>query len=343
VPSAADHIAALVAAHGALRFDDYLDAALYGDHGFYATGGGAGRRGDFITSPEVGPLFGAVVARFIFAEWERIGRPHHFTVVEVGAGPGTLARSVTKALATSALPVRYIAVEVSAAQRAAHPEGVESVDAVPTAVTHPFAGVIIANELLDNLPFRLLVFDDGWREAYVAFDGGRLVEVLRPLDEHPVWLPESAPHGARVPWQQSAARWVTESRALLRAGSVLAFDYTTDRTVDLAHMPWREWLRTYRQHERGVHYLLAAGEQDITAQVALDQLPPPDSLRSQEQFLQLWGIDELVEEGRREWAAAAGAPTLAALTMRSRIREAEALLDRTGLGGFLAITWMPET
>ena len=57
-------------------------------------GGSAGRRGDFITSPEVGPLFGVVIARYLDAEWERIGRPDPFTVVDVGAGPGTLARSV---------------------------------------------------------------------------------------------------------------------------------------------------------------------------------------------------------------------------------------------------------
>ncbi|TPW14587.1 MAG: hypothetical protein FD127_1323 [Acidimicrobiaceae bacterium] len=61
---------------------------------------------------------------------------------------------------------------------------------------------------------------------------------------------------------------------------------------------------------------------------------------SQQHFLLRWGIDELVAEGRREWAAAAASPTLAAMTMRSRVREAEALLDRDGLGGFQAMAWV---
>ena len=89
--------AAVVAAGGAIRFDEFMRIALYGEHGFYTTGGQAGRRGDFITSPEVGPLFGAVVARWIQAEWFRLGEPDDFVVIECGAGPGTLARSVLAA------------------------------------------------------------------------------------------------------------------------------------------------------------------------------------------------------------------------------------------------------
>ena len=82
------------------------------------------------------------------------------------------------------------------------------------------------------------------------------------------------------------------------------------------------------------------GDQDITADVALDQLPEPDVVRSQAQFLHRWGIDELVAEGRRAWAEAAAAPDLAALAMRSRVREAEALLDPAGLGGFTVAEWV---
>ena len=104
--------AAIVAAGGAIRFDEFMRIALYGDHGFYATGGQAGRRGDFITSPEVGPLFGAVLARWIDAEFHRIGEPDDFMIVECGAGPGTLAR--VGAGSRAAMARSYVAVEVSA-------------------------------------------------------------------------------------------------------------------------------------------------------------------------------------------------------------------------------------
>ena len=139
--------------------------------------------------------------------------------------------------------------------------------------------------------------------------------------------------------QHATGAWVRDVRSLLVEGTVLAFDYCTARTADLAVVPWRQWLRTYRGHERGAHYLRDVGLQDITAQVCLDQLPATKAVRTQAQFLQRWGIEELVEEGRTAWAAAAGAPNLAALRMRSRLREAESLLDIDGLGGFLALEW----
>jgi SAM-dependent MidA family methyltransferase len=332
VPSAADEIVAAIAANGPLRFDHYMQLALYGQHGFYSSQGTAGRHGDFITSAEVGPLFGAVLARFIAAERVRLGNPADFTIVEAGAGPGTLARS----LLAAGVEGRYVAVEVSAAQRQRHPDSVEPAADLPDG---PINGVIVANELLDNLPFRLMVFDGGWREAHVDRDGGRFIEVLAACADVPSWLPTTAALGARAPWQQAATQWVERARHTLAAGSVLTFDYVSDTTAHLSAEPWRQWLRTYRGHERGQHYLAAPGTQDITAQVALDQLPVADDVRSQADFLLRWGIDELVEQGRRSWEAAAASPNVAALTMRSRVREAEALLDPAGLGGFTAVTW----
>jgi SAM-dependent MidA family methyltransferase len=318
-----------------MRFDEFLTLALYGEHGFYTRGGQAGRRGDFLTAPEIGPLFGAVLARWIEAEHARLGSPDDFTIVEVGAGPGTLARSVLHAAPQWA--GRYLAVEVSAAQRALHPEGVRSLASLPT---EPIRGVVLANELLDNLPFRLAVYDGGWREALITIDAdGNASETLAAAPPAWSWLPASAAHGARVPVQEAAGEWVRQARGLLTEGTVLAFDYCTARTAELALLPWRTWLRTYRGHERGAHYLSDVGLQDITTQVCLDQLPEPAALRTQGQFLQRWGIDELVEEGRAAWTAAAGAPNVAALRMRSRIREAESLLDPNGVGGFFALEW----
>jgi SAM-dependent MidA family methyltransferase len=328
--------AAIVAAGGALRFDEFMRIVLYGDHGFYTSSGQAGRRGDFITSPEVGPLFGAVLARWIDAEWCRLGEPDDFTIVECGAGPGTLARSVL-AVAPQ-WRGRYVAVEVSEPQRRQHPDGVLSSPNLPD---RSITGAVIANELLDNLPFRLAVFDGGWREVVVSLgrDGG-LVETTIAPDAAWHWLPATAPHGARLPLQHQAASWVSDACGLLDRGAVVAFDYYTTATVELAARPWREWLRTYRAQGRGEHYLRNPGGQDITAQVCIDQLPGPTTVELQGDFLTRWGIDELVEEGRGAWAAAAARPDVTALTMRSRVREAEALLDQRGLGGFYAVSWL---
>jgi len=320
-----------------IPFERFMDEALYGPDGFYTRGGSAGRRGDFITSPEVGPLFGVVLARYLDDEWERIGRPDPFTVVDAGAGPGTLARSILAAAPACADALRYVAVEVSATQRQRHPDGIESRPDLPDG---PADGVIVANELLDNLPFRLAVFDGGWREAYVVVEDGRQVERLSaPFDPRPHHLPERAGIGARAPLVDRASAWVDDARSRLARGSVLAFDYGVARTAELAMRPWRDWLRTYRGNERGEHYLAAPGSQDITTDVPFDQLPEPDAVRSQAQFLQRWGIDDLVDEGRRIWSEQASRPGLEAMRMRSRISESEALLDPAGLGGFLVAEW----
>ena len=315
-----------------------MSQALYGEHGFYATTGRAGRRGDFLTSPEVGPLFAAVLARALDAKWRELGSPDDFRVVEVGAGPGTLARGILDAAPDCLTRGSYVAVENSAAQREMHPDGVVSQAEMPESIDH---GVVIANELLDNLPFRLFVFDGQWREAFVTVHNGQCAEVLAS-SEVPQWLPARAPHGARAPFHEVAQQWLGETLSRVRHGAVWAIDYCTPLTSEVAAMPWREWLRTYRGHERGVHYLKDVGNQDITTQVCLDQLVAvrePDAVRTQAQWLQRWGIDELVEEGKQRWAEMASAPTLAAMKMRSRISESEALLDPTGLGNYTVVEW----
>ena len=339
MPSAADEIsAAIAAAGGAIPFSEYMRLALYGEGGFYTTGGRAGRRGgDFITSPEVGPLFGTVIARALDAWWKELGSPSCFDVVECGAGPGTLARSIMAAQPECADAMHYVAVEISASQRALHPQGVESRETMPDG---PITGVILANELLDNLPIRLFVFDGSWMEAFVSqASGGQFVEVLRTPDAVPSSLPLNAPLGARAPIQDAAASWVRESLASISNGRLLLFDYCSASTSEISLTPWREWLRTYRDQGRGTHYLSDPGSQDITSQVMLNQLPTGFSTSTQADFLTQWGIDELVSEGNVYWESMKHAPDVAAMKMRSRSNEATSLTDSSGLGTFNALSW----
>jgi SAM-dependent MidA family methyltransferase len=347
-----DAIATRIARHGPLRWSAFVDLALYDPtHGFYAAGGSAGRRGDFITSAEVGPLFGAVIGRALDEWWHELGRPDPFTVVEVGAGPGTLARALLAAAPACAAAWRLVLVERSDALRARHPvdERVESRGEPPTS---PFIGVILANELLDNLAFDLWEHCGGsWQEVRIdvaddrslrevrvpgdpALDAGWLAQV-EGMVVHPV-------DGARVARHTGATAWLAAALGSVERGRVVLVDYTTT-TAAMARRPWREWLRTYRGHERGGAPLDDPGTQDVTVEVAVDQLAavrPPDVVRDQASFLVDHGLDDLVAEGRRIWAERAGVADLAALVARSRVREAEALTDPHGLGGFTVMEWV---
>ncbi|MBS1265941.1 MAG: hypothetical protein MAG471_01805 [Acidimicrobiaceae bacterium] len=313
-----------------------MEACLYDPvDGFYTTGGAAGRRGDFLTSPEVGPLFGAVLARWADSVWEGLGRPRGFTVVEAGAGSGTLARSVLAAAPECLTHGRYLTVERSERLRSNHPGGVEPLADLPVG---PVTGVVLANELLDNLAFSLLHgVDDMWHQVRVGADQGGLIEVTAEPCHPPV--PLEPVDGARIAVQAEASRWVSRALTILEAGSLLVFDYCTT-TAEMASRPPREWLRTYTGHERGGGPLDSPGGQDITVEVAIDQLPPGASTMSQADFLTRHGIGDLAETGRLAWSERAGIGDLEAIRARSRTIEAAALVDPDGIGGFTALEWV---
>jgi SAM-dependent MidA family methyltransferase len=118
-------------------------------------------------------------------------------------------------------------------------------------------------------------------------------------------------------------------------------DYVS-RTAELAARPTRTWLRTYRGHERGDPPLEGPGTQDVTVEVCIDQLErirQPTRVETQADFLRAHGMAELVEEGKRIWRERAAVGDLDAIRGRSRISEAEALSDPTGLGAFRVVEW----
>ena len=367
--SVADLVAERARRLGPLQFDEVVELALYDpEHGFYSRRGEAGRGGDFLTSPEVGPLFGAVIASALDEWWAGLGRPDPYVVVEAGAGTGTLARDVLRAAPACAIALRYVLVERSerlreqqAARVPLEPAGqvlgpvvVDDPDEGPHAIPgvgplatslaelpqRPFTGVVLANELLDNLAFALLERqDEGWSEVRVGED---LAEVLVParaeFGHEAMRLAPDALIGGRVAVQRQASEWVRSALAVVDRGRVVVADYA-DTTASMAQRPWTEWLRTYRSHSRGGRPLEHLGEQDITCEVAVDQLPLPDSDRSQAEFLRAHGLDQFADAARAAWQERAHVGDLEALKQRSRATEAAALTDEGGLGAFRVLEW----
>ncbi len=379
-------IAERIGAEGPIPVSEYVEACLYDPvDGFYTRRGGgrAGRRlGDFVTAPEVGPLFGAVVARALDRWWRQYGSPERFTVVDWGAGPGTLARSVLKAqpdcLTSGAL--RWLALDLSVAQRELHPKHptVTSAAHVPRDFICPGdVGVVVANELLDNLPFDIVErIDGGWQELRVtgrqSEPGDKLSFTLISSTAAPDLvddLPDGAPIGARIPVQRAARRWVQAAIRLFDAGRVVVFDYGAD-TCTLARRSLRTaqgstpesepsasldeststgardvedfgWLRTHRHHSSNSSWLEYPGHCDITTDVALDQVQADQvaQVSTQAEFLQHHGIDQLVAQGRKRWTQRSHIGDLAALAARSCASEAAGLLDPDGMGSFSVLQW----
>lgn len=290
---------------GPIAFADFQEAALYDpEEGFFTRGGGAGRAGrDFVTSPEVGSLFGMVVARALDDAWRRLGAPDPFVVVEAGAGRGRLAADVLRAQPECSPALRYVLVERSGPLRDEQRErlaleppdevlgGFRALDGeapepqsgqgpIVTALDELPAmrvvGVVLANELFDNLTVCVVERTaDGWREVRVDTDDERFVEVLVPAS--PVLAAESdavaegavVPVGARLPVPLAARAWLESVGAMLHRGDVILFDYL-DTASSLAARGQESWMRTYRAHQRGGDALEAPGSQDITCDVPLE-------------------------------------------------------------------------
>jgi SAM-dependent MidA family methyltransferase len=375
----ADQLADLILRVGPISFETFMEAALYDEGGFFASGGGAGRSGaDFVTSVETGSLYGAMVAREIDRWWERLGRPDPFVVLDVGAGRGQLARDVLRADPACSPHLRYVLVERSAALRELHrdrlpweppedvlgprtPEPDEAAGAGPvvrndhsTLVTSladlpatPIIGVIIANELLDNLPFAIAQRSSaGWSEVRVGVGDTGFVECVVPADPQLVQLitrlvpGESVPPGARVPVLTAGARWLRDARRIVHRGGLVVIDYAAS-VAEVVARGQTGWLRTYRGHRRGSDPLDAPGTQDLTADVPLESLLAAavnagwvleDDVESQAEWLVALGIDAIAASAERAWTERAAVGDLEALRMRSLVAEAATLTNRDGLG-----------
>ncbi len=373
----AERIAERIRREGPIPFDAYVEAALYDEQdGFFTTGGGAGRAGrDFVTSPEVGSTFGALIARALDGWWEADGSPDPWFVVEAGAGRGRLAVDVLRARPACAPALRYVCVERSAALRDAQrdtlpiepaadalgpvlasapdepAEPVPGLGPIVTAIADlpdvPIDGVLLANELLDNLPFRIVEWNGTeWLEVRVALQGDSFAELAVPADDHlraeaeAVVRGAPVPTGARLPVAPGIADWLAAAGRMLRHGRLVVIDYAETVGTVLAREP-DSWLRTYAGHQRGGAPLVHPGDQDITSDVLIEALVAHAGRaglrlvddRSQAAWLDGLGATTLAAEAAAVWRDRAHLGDLEAVAARSRVHEVDALIDPSGLGG----------
>lgn len=302
--------AAIAHAGGVLPFDAFMELALYTPGlGYYAAAPAIfGAPGDFLTAPEAGTLFAACLARQLADLLPACGA----TLVEYGAGSGALAA----ALLASDLPIdHYHVIEPSAALRARQHERLA---AVPGALVRTrwhaapphdgLAAVVVANEVLDALPVKRFVIEDGVaRELGVARDGAgyawRCVPGPALLPPALAALAATLPEGYTSEWCPRLGGWLAGLDGLLERGVALVVDYGYPRH-DYYH-PARVagTLTCHFRHRVHDDALWLPGAQDLTASVDFTSLAEAALARgfavagyaTQARFLLACGLPELLE------------------------------------------------
>jgi len=321
-----------IRARGPISFAEFMERALYGPGGYYEMPP-VGDEGDFVTSPHVHPIFGRLLARALGELHEAMGDPHPWRIVDVGAGDGTLARQLIAEIGEPS--PRYVAVERSpGAARAL--TAMDGIDAVETTLSDTADGqVILAHELLDNLPFRRVEgTPDGTREIFIGLDNeDALIEVLAPAD-----LPAGAvpAPGKEVVIPEGALAFVDEVGRALQRGYALIIDYgAAGSTGGPVH--------GYRDHRVVADLLADPGGTDVTAGVDFDAIArrAEDAglvafpTVTQRAALMALGFEDWVHDEQRRQRelldTRRGAEAVRSWSARSR---ATLLVDPAGIGRF---------
>jgi SAM-dependent MidA family methyltransferase len=329
---AAERLRTLILERGPITFARYMHEALYGAGGFYERPPvGAARH--FVTSPHVHPVFSRLLGRALEELWHLLDRPDPFRVVEVGGGDGTLARQLIDGFDRAGVRLRYAGVETSPGARSAL-SGIaaETVDRL-SAVEPLEPGVVVANELLDNLPFRRIRRRSGSLvEVRVGLDGDRLIEVEAPADPELEALAPDLAEGQEHAVPIGALAFVDEVAATLRRGYALLIDYGAASPTTV---------RGYRGHRLLDDVLDEPGSADITTDVDMDAVIArahshgfgADGPVPQRHALRALGLDEwLRAELSHQGELLRGGRGLPAVrTWQGRTR-ARLLVDPAGLG-----------
>jgi SAM-dependent MidA family methyltransferase len=265
-------------AEGVITFHDYMETVLYHpQHGYYTTREPMGRQGDYLTSPEVDPIFGSLVAKQLQQLWELMGRPARFDVVEQGAGSGLLARDILRRTHrrapdfAGALNYRILDVSASLKRRQAETLAeydVEWADELPEKIE----GCLLSNELLDSFPVHRVANQDGkLLEIMVTHEDGRFEEVTGPptasIAEYFADLGLWPGDGCVAEVNLQAIDWMVSAAQALERGFVLTFDY--GYPAKELYAPWRRdgTLLCFYRHNPSSDPYARVGKQDMTAHI----------------------------------------------------------------------------
>jgi SAM-dependent MidA family methyltransferase len=282
---------AIELAGGRIGFAEFMQHALYAPGlGYYNAGSTKfGEAGDFVTAPEISPLFAKIIARQSAGILSQIGDPGGRNVLEFGAGTGVLAVELIRSLeALGYLPSRYLILEVSAdlrqrqsdAIRAALPHYIDKVEWL-SELPASHTGVVIANEVLDALPVERFVKHEGSvLRKMVGVRGNDFVWSSEPAAEIlqqavldiEMDLGQALPDGYESEVSLAAGDWLSNLATGLEQAFVFLFDYGVSHREYYAADRVEGWLRCHFRHHAHSNPLINAGIQDLTAWVDFSRI-----------------------------------------------------------------------
>ncbi|MCU7799248.1 MAG: SAM-dependent methyltransferase [gamma proteobacterium symbiont of Lucinoma myriamae] len=320
---------AIKAQDGKITFADYMNKALYAPGlGYYSAGlKKFGKQGDFITAPEISPLFSQCLALQCIHIMQQSNQQ---VLLEVGAGSGIMAIELVLELEKQAkLPEQYLILELSAELRDRQQQAIKArlphlyerfmwLDCLPE---KPFSGIVIGNELLDAMPVHMLNLEgDRIYERYVALDDNnnfiwqddspenprlqKIAENIRAVQQPLAHLNDKPDQSYITEVNLQAIDWIKSIADILTAGAILLVDY--GYTAQEYYHPQRSMgtLMCHYQHHRHDDPFYLPGLQDITAHVDFSSIAHAAhdcgltvcGFTTQAHFLMAGGLVELTKD-----------------------------------------------
>ena len=267
---------------GFLSFAEYMDTVLYAPGlGYYSAGAQKfGPAGDFVTAPELGPVFAQSLARFAGPTLRKLGGG---VILEVGGGSGALAADLLLALRDEP-PERYLLLDVSGDLRdrqrrtlaARVPELLQRVTWLDALPAEPLNGLLLANEVLDALPVERIRMRRGHpSQLGVQNVGGRLAWAEQPappplraaVDHLQAALGQPLPDGYTTEIGLRHPAWIRSFLAVLGRGLALCIDYGGTRREIYHAARCNGTLVCHYRHRQHTDPFFLPGLQDLTAWV----------------------------------------------------------------------------
>jgi len=343
-----ERLAARIRDEGPITFRHFMAMALYEPRlGYYWSDRPLiGREGDYLTSPEVSPVFGVMVGRQLREMWELMGSPARWDIVELGAGNGTLCRDLLRWARQRAPELfeasKYGIVEPipsleTRQRRILESESLEAKVCWSREIPDAVEGCVVSNELLDSMSVHRVRIDDGeLREIFVDWDEKQFREELRESSTPEIGryferLGLLPGEGCTSEVNLAAVDWMSRVGAALRRGFVLTFDYGYE--AEELYAPWRKegTLLCFYKHTPSNDPYARVGRQDMTSHVDFTSLRDAGEadglttlgLVSQSEFLTNLGIGEALPGHNDE---------LSLEERLARRRGVSELVDPAGLG-----------